>query len=366
MSTKKWVDYKAVKEAVTIEQVLRERGLWDDLKPRGENMQGFCPLPSHTGKGKRSPSFSVKAAAGCWHCFSCGAKGNVIDLVAALDGVEFREAALQLAERYGVGNDTREETKKPGKRAKEKKTAAKKTTRKAKPKAETSTEDPKQDSNKERLVNVPLDFELTSLEADHPYLLEERELLPTTVAFFGLGYCSRGLMKGRVAIPIRVEENRLVGYAGRIIDDSAINEDTPRYMFPPKRETDTSIIEFHRSEILFNLHNLRDRPPRLVIVVEGFFPAFWLWQNGYQNVVALMGSSMSEVQEKLLCETLRPQGGGAVLFTDGDKPGYDCAEKAAARLSEHVFVRWVRLPEGLQPDHLSPAELDGYLGQYRR
>jgi hypothetical protein len=75
----------------------------------------------------------------------------------------------------------------------------------------------------------------TRLEYDHPYL-RERGFTDETIKTFGLGYCHRGLMKGRIAIPLHDAKGALIGYAGRIVDEGAIGKDTPRYLFPGSRE----------------------------------------------------------------------------------------------------------------------------------
>ena len=69
------------------------------------------------------------------------------------------------------------------------------------------------------VVNPPLGFELKDLDAEHPYLLS-RGLTPETIQHFGLGFCSRGLLKDRVAIPLHDMAGALVGYAGRVVDDA--------------------------------------------------------------------------------------------------------------------------------------------------
>ncbi len=91
------------------------------------------------------------------------------------------------------------------------------------------------------VVNPPLGFELKDLDAEHPYLLS-RGFTPETIEHFGLGFCSRGLLKDRVAIPLHDMAGALVGYAGRVVDDSLITEDNPRYRFPGERERDGKVL----------------------------------------------------------------------------------------------------------------------------
>src|SRR6185437_11124162 len=76
------------------------------------------------------------------------------------------------------------------------------------------------------IVNAPLDFELKGLDATHPYLLG-RGFTPETIQRFGIGYCSRGLLRTRIAIPLHDAGGTLVGYGGRVVDDTTISEGNP-------------------------------------------------------------------------------------------------------------------------------------------
>jgi DNA primase len=99
----------------------------------------------------------------------------------------------------------------------------------------TSTEVVSSDSSPEadvqRVINAPLDFELKSIDAQHLYL-SQRGLTPETIAHFGLGVCSRGLMKDRAVIPLHDVHGQLIGYAGRRIKDDSVDDDSPKYLLP--------------------------------------------------------------------------------------------------------------------------------------
>jgi DNA primase len=203
------------------------------------------------------------------------------------------------------------------------------------------------------IMNARLDFELKHLDYGHPYL-KSRGFSDAVIKAFSLGYCDRGLMKGRIAIPLHDETGMLIGYAGRIVDESAINENTPRYLYPGSRERGGTRYEFHKSEFLYNGYRIKDVAD--LAVVESFTAVWWLAQACIENVVALMGASCSTTQAKFILK-LVPENGRIWLFPDGDPAGERMAESALKLLAPHRFVRWVKLAEGRQPTDMSPEEL---------
>jgi DNA primase len=167
------------------------------------------------------------------------------------------------------------------------------------------------------------------------------------------------MFKGRIVIPIHDIRGNLVGYAGRVIDDRAISETSPKYKLPPPRERDNSVYEFHKSLLLYNAHRLGSQLSELT-VVEGFPSVWWLTQHGIRNVVAVMGSDCSEAQAEQVVRLVHPAGRIRVL-TDGDAAGYRCAEAILRLASRQRFVRWVKLDNDEQPTDLSAEAIDALL-----
>lgn len=92
-------------------------------------------------------------------------------------------------------------------------------------------------------------------------------------------------------------------------------------------------------------------------MVEGFFDVFNLWQAGYKNVVALMGTSMSDEQEQLIIEAVGKNGKIALMF-DSDEAGAKATTEVVERLIDKVYLKIIRLDqEGLEPDSLSKEEI---------
>ena len=406
-TAKTWIDYDALKQQLTLDAVLAHFDV--NLRGTGDQKNGFCPLPTHQSKPgkKKSPSFSAHLGKGAWHCFGCGAKGNALELAVRLAGHnpddprQFREGALAVRDDFGLtadaGDDEAAErstrrrralggrsTASKAKRAPTRRTAASTATSTTpSPVAEgdepdewvgerdeaEEMEDDGQDDGEaaggvEALVNAPLDFELRHLDPKHPYLAD-RGFDAETVGHFGLGHCRKGLMRDRIAIPIRDEQGRLVAYGGRMVDDDEVDADTPKYRFPgpvEKERADGTVVrrEFRKSEVLYHADDLWPRRSSLatLYVVEGFPACWWLWQLGFRDVVAVMGSSCSDRQAELLVGLVKARKPGEptphrsarlVLIPDGDRGGRQLAADLLPRVAAHCWCRTVELPEGTQP-----------------
>jgi DNA primase len=138
------------------------------------------------------------------------------------------------------------------------------------------------------------------------------------------------------------------------VDESAINENTPRYLYPGSREWGGARYEFHKSEFLYNGYRMKDVAD--LVVAESFTAVWWLAQADIASAVAVMGASVSEKQARLTTE-LVPEDGRVWILPDGDPAGERLAESALKLLAPHRFVRWVKLAEGRQPTDVSPEEL---------
>ena len=318
---KAWVDFKKVKEAVGFEPVL-DRYHVKLKSSQGRELVGHCPF--HDDK---NPSFHVNTEKQVFYCFGCSSKGNALDFVSRKEAVSIREAAFLLSEwfdiREGVVDDS-------GGNQRPKKGNT--DTLVSQPTIKTSREEEKTAPERPEQRNRPLTFRLT-LDQGHPYLTQ-RGLEAHVVDFFGLGYCKRGLMKNRIAIPIHDEKGELVAYAGRWPGDE-LPEGEGKYKLP---------VGFRKSQVLFNLH--RVKAAERVVIVEGYWSVFRLHQLDIP-AVALMGRTLSEAQKALLIASrIRC----LTLLLDGDEPGRRGQREILPRLARHFFTRVVDLPKGSQPD----------------
>ena len=338
MSKSQFVDFKAVKAAVTMEQVLQHYGLLDQMKRSGDSLSGPCPIHN----GTNPTQFRVSVSKNCWNCFSdCKCGGNVLDFVAKKEDITVHAAALKLREWFNLPT-----TDKPPEEENEPRAPA----------APRQTQAPAPTASKEKsspddgTPNAPLKFRLEQLDGKHPYLTE-RGLTPETVVDFGLGHCAKGMMAGRIAIPIHNADGKVVAYAGRWPGEPP-DGSTPKYKLPPG---------FRKSQELFNLDRAGKEPGPLIIV-EGFFGAMKLWQCGVKRVVALMGSTLSTAQAELIRKHTDSRS-QVIVMLDEDEAGRAGREDIVSRLAPWLFVKaHVFEQAGQQPEHLTAEELHNICG----
>jgi DNA primase len=316
-----WVDFRLIKQTVTIEAVLGRYGI--KLRRSGKELRGRCPI--HNGEG--TDSFHASVDKNAFNCFSCHAKGNVLDLVAALEQCSVREAGQKLQDWFGIAAAAEGAAKAEHTNAQQTKLAR------------GETDDAVEDGEG---PNKPLGFRLKGIDHSHPYLAG-RGIDSETAEYFGIGYFSgRGSMHGRIVIPIENERGELVAYAGRSIDNTE-----PKYKLPPG---------FKKSQVVYNLGRAREEGSDTVVVAEGFFDCIRVTLAGYASV-ALMGCAMSRQQQALLTEHFRR----VILMLDGDEAGVTATTDICARLARHVWVRAVELGSGRQPDELTTDDIEAQL-----
>ncbi len=323
-----WVDFRAVKAGVSMEVALAHYGVMLHRVSRC-HIRGRCPLPTHASKNS-GQSFIVNTEKNAWACHSssCVAArgdqvgGNVLDFVAVMENCTLREAALELQEWLTAPFEAWVLSPRPAQPSHNQLEEGALTTRTL------------VDTN----GNEPLRFTLTCIDPSHPYVAE-RGISPETAGHFGVGFFpGKGLLAGRVVIPIHDENGRLVAYAGRALDPAEA-----KYKFPPG---------FRKSLVLFNLHRAI-KYGKTVITVEGFFDCLKVHQAGLPCVVALMGCSLSQRQQQLLQRHFHE----VILLLDGDTAGRRAAAVIAGRLVPTFSTRIVEIPAGRQPDQLGADQI---------
>ena len=341
MPKSSFVDFKAVKAAITMEQVLEHYGILDKFKRGSDSLSGPCPIH----KGNNPTQFRISISKNIWNCFSeCKHGGNVLDFIARMDDVSIHAAALKAIEWFkldpeAMSADSNQEAESPGEAPKAGDAP------RPRPAAKPAPVQEKGEPNK------PLKFRLDKLERSHPYLAE-RGLTLETIIDFGVGYCAKGMMAERIAIPIQNPEGKVVAYAGRFPGEPA--EGTPKYKLPQG---------FRKSLELYNIDRASKEPAdKPLVIVEGFFDCMKLHQSGCRKVVALMGSTMSAGQEELVRRHTNA-GSHVIVMLDEDEAGKAGREDIAVRLAKFCFVKTHVFDQpGAQPDQLSAEGVVEILG----
>ena len=338
---------RELKEKNDIVEVI---GSYVKLERRGYNFWACCPFHH-----EKTPSFSVSAGEQFYHCFGCGVSGDVIGFVKEYENLDFMQAVQMLAARAKI------EVPVLGDRDAE--------------------ESAKKKQKKDRLLSLMRDsarFYLNNLysgRADaHLAYLEKRGLSPSTIKRFGIGAsldfqslpsyllshgytpeeceesgaCSRtpegGLIDaegGRLIIPIINQLDEVIAFGGRIVKES------DRAKYKNTRET----VLFNKSKNLYNINLVKKERKASgissLIMVEGYMDAISLYEAGFHNVVASMGTSLTKEQARL-CKRYSEN---VFISYDGDFAGQKANLRGLDILKEEgVKVRVVPMPDGLDPD----------------
>jgi DNA primase len=344
---------RQLKDSVNIVEVVGE---YVRLKKTGSNHMGLCPF-----HGERSPSFSVSEKKGIYHCFGCQKGGDAISFVQEIQAVSFHEAIRVLAARFGVKVP-------PEFRAR------------GNARAGVPTEDKLEVYYKlNRFVAQFYHEKLLSPagEAAREYL-EGRGITEATMRSAYLGYAPAAwselydfleskkapldkaeelglirrknaadasgrahydLFRDRVMFPVTDSRGRVIAFGGRMLADG----DGPKYM----NSTESPV--FHKGSHLFGLFQAQKdiRAEDQCVVVEGFMDCVTLHQAGIGNVVATLGTALTEKHVATLKRLTR----NIVVLFDGDDAGREAQTRAMETfLNEDVVASGVSLPDSYDPD----------------
>lgn len=310
------------------------------LKKSGRSLKGLCPFHS-----EKTPSFTVSTELQLYHCFGCGAGGDVITFIMKIENLDYVDALKFLAAQAGIRF-------------------------------------PEEDENDTayRLRHRVLEMNREAAKFYHHYLFspggraglqyfQKRQLTPKTITGFGLGYAPDswdGLLKhlktlgygedeivsaslafrrksggcfdafrNRVMFPIIDVRGAVVGFGGRVLGDGK-----PKYLNSP----DTPA--FKKSRCLFAL-NFAKKNPGTLILCEGYMDVIAMHQAGFTNAVATLGTALTQEQARLIAR----YAGEVVLSYDSDEPGQKATRRAIRLLDEAgLKIRVLKIEDGKDPD----------------
>ena len=266
------------------------------LKRSGRNFFGLCPFHK-----EKSPSFSVSPDKQIFHCFGCGVGGNVIHFVSKIENLNFVETLELLANRANITLPTLDNSYQDNKKAMLKSKVYEINEIAAKFYHENlykPTSKPAQEYiKKRRLDNRTLKSFLIGYSGnfDELYNLlkqkgftEEQILASSLVNKTDNGKFIDRFRK-RLMIPIQDTSGKFIAFGGRVLDDSK-----PKYINSPEN------IVYSKGRNLFGLNIAKKGDTKKLIIVEGYMDAISLYQRGITNVVASLGTALTEQQGRLL------------------------------------------------------------------
>lgn len=285
------------------------------LKRSGRNFFGLCPFHK-----EKSPSFSVSPDKQIFHCFGCGVGGNVFHFVSKIENISFREALETLAEKAGIELPTLEsDTDNKLLQLKSKVYEINKCAAEFyhenlyKPSAKPAQEYvKKRKMDNATLKNFMIGYSNNSYNELYNMLKEkgftEEEILASSLVNKTKEGKFIDRFRGRLMFPIQDVRNRVIAFGGRVLDDSK-----PKYINSPEN------IVYSKGRHLFGLNVAKkyENKMKKIIIVEGYMDAISLHQRGIHNVVASLGTAMTDAQGHLL----RNNSEQVVISYDSDGAG---------------------------------------------
>ena len=313
------------------------------LKGKGDRFTGLCPFPEHNEK---TPSFSVSAGKQLYHCFGCQNSGNIFTYLKKQRGMSFSSAVEYLAEKKGIPIPKIHKTK-------------------------TERISPGLFELSEKICSF-FERQLMQTSKDHKVrsYLKKRGYSSDLIQGFRMGYAPKGNVllsflrdpkeqrqamelglinrsnagdiydnfRHRLIFPILSVQKQVIGFGARVLDDS----------FPKYINSKESKI-FHKGQSFYGINESARylRQDSFALIVEGYTDFLSLWQAGFKNLVATLGTALTEHHARLLKQYVET----VVMVFDGDQAGARARERSLPLLlGAGLKVKFISLPQGQDPD----------------
>jgi DNA primase len=334
-----------IKQKVDIIEVVSQ---YTNLTKAGRNFRALCPFHS-----EKNPSFFVYPERQSWHCFgACATGGDVFSFIMKKQNIDFGEALRLLAEQAGItipsrsGDRFEVKRKDELERLYEANEAASQYFHNLL--VSSSNGEKARDYLASRsvssktMVDFQLGFSIDNRESLKKYLMKlgytEGELLQSGLLFLGDDGKTRDRFRNNLMFPIVNDKSRTIGFGARVLDDSL-----PKYINSPQ----TPI--FDKSATLYGINMAMSaiKQQDLAVIVEGYLDVIIAHQNGFENVVASMGTALGKKNTNILKRFAKT----IALALDADEAGEDAWLRFIrdARTFD-INVRLVILPRGRDPD----------------
>lgn len=325
---------------------------YTQLKPTGSGLMGRCPFPDHQEK---TPSFSVSETKQVYHCFGCHKSGNIVSFLRDYHGYAFPEAIEWLAKRASIPMPESDRSKEDDAAAAKRKKIFElnkmatrffyEQLRQVRP-DHYAREYLKKRGLSEEVIEAfqvglaPKEWDslLTHFQSKNaPISIAEEARLVVARKDGRSGHFD--MFRDRLMFPILNTMGETVAFGGRVLNP----EDNPKYLNSPETPV------FEKKKVLYGLHQTARfiRSEDQAVIVEGYMDAVSLYQAGIKNVAAVMSSSLTLEQSRLIKRMTR----NVVMLLDGDQAGIDGAERSLPILLQgDLYPKGVFLPGGKDPD----------------
>ena len=333
-------DLELIKSKILLSQEIEKK-----TKVIKKGKDSWCCCPFHDEK---TPSCKINDDLGSYYCFGCGAKGDIFTIYTELYNFSFPEAVKELAQRAGiriVDNFDSNINKKNDKIYK----ILEISTKWFQDNLETSKDCKiylnKRNLSDETIKYFKLGFSSSPKQTLYQFLkeqnFEDKELLESNVVKLDKNNKIRDFFYNRLMFPITNEYGKIVGFGGRVLDNS-----NPKYINSPESDF------FKKRNILYNLFNAKQtiRSKKNMLICEGYMDVISLYDKNIKTAVAPLGTSLTESHLILSWKYVSKP----TLMFDGDTSGLKASFKSAVMslpyLTPSKLLQFVVLPNQYDPD----------------
>lgn len=335
------LDDKIIEDILMANDVVDVVSNYVSLSKKGRNYFGLCPFHN-----EKTPSFSVSAEKQIFHCFGCKKGGNAIHFVQLIENISFFEALKILADKSGIKIPDKRGYKDPNAQLRERMKAVNEDTAKYfqselfKPTAKIAQDYiNRRKINLETLKNFRIGFSKMGL---YKYLkdkgYDDKEILATGLVYKRDDGKYIDRFRDRLMFPITDISGTVIAFGGRILDDKS---QMAKYI------NSNENIVYSKGNHLYALNIAKRYGQEQLIITEGYMDTISLHQRGVQNVVASLGTALTDRQAKLIARTTKQ----AIIAYDSDASGQDAALRGLDILNKTgIDLRVLELEGAKDPD----------------
>ena len=335
------IDDRLIEDVLMANDVVDVVSSYIPLKKKGRNYFGLCPFHN-----EKTPSFSVSPEKQIFHCFGCRKGGNSIHFVQEIENMNFFEALKTLADKSGIKIPDKREYKDPQSQLKDRMKAVNEDTAKyfqsqlLKPNAKIAQDYiNKRKINLETLKEFRIGYSTMGL---YKFLkekgYEDKEILETGLVYKRDDGKYIDRFRDRLMFPITDISGTVIAFGGRLLDDKI---KLAKYI------NSNENLVYSKGNHLYALNIAKKHGRDQLIITEGYMDTISLHQRGIKNVVASLGTALTERQARLISRTTKQ----AIIAYDSDASGQDAALRGLDILNKTgVDLRVLELEDAKDPD----------------